>query len=153
MDFVDARSESVGKVWAAGMLSITYPHGSARIGPQDASIKSIGYSDNLAYKNTSCLFACRLLEANKYAPVFSLCGSRNVPMRTSHPSGSRLLKLSHWKSASAPGSFGPHKIIGAKPCPVVFHNKFNGSPSKRTRPGVAQGLGVSACTYSIQSDF
>ena len=110
MDFVDARSESVGKLWAAGMLSITYPHGSARIGPQDASIKSTGYSDNLAYKNTSCLSACRLLEANKYAPVFSLSGSRNVPMRTSHPSGSRLLKLIHWKSASAPGSSSPRKL-------------------------------------------
>jgi hypothetical protein len=33
----------VGKLWAAGMLSTTYPHGSARTGPQDASIKSTGY--------------------------------------------------------------------------------------------------------------
>jgi hypothetical protein len=36
----------VGKLWAAGMLSITYPHGSARIGPQDASIKSTGHPYN-----------------------------------------------------------------------------------------------------------
>jgi len=35
--FVVARSESVGKLWAAGTLSMTYPHGSARTGPQDAS--------------------------------------------------------------------------------------------------------------------
>jgi hypothetical protein len=48
-------------LWAAGMLTLIYPHGSARIGPQDASIKSIGYSNNLAYKNTSCLSVCRLL--------------------------------------------------------------------------------------------
>ena len=33
VDFVGARSESVGKLWAAGMLSTTYPHGSARTGP------------------------------------------------------------------------------------------------------------------------
>ncbi len=33
VDFVDAWSESVGKLWSAGTLTITYPHGSARIGP------------------------------------------------------------------------------------------------------------------------
>ena len=32
-----ARSESVGKLWAAKTLSMTYLHGSAWTGPQDAS--------------------------------------------------------------------------------------------------------------------
>jgi len=41
VDFVGARSESVGKLWAAGMLSTTYPHGSARTGPQGVSIKAV----------------------------------------------------------------------------------------------------------------
>ena len=31
------RPESVGKLWAAGKLSMAYPHGSARVGPQDSS--------------------------------------------------------------------------------------------------------------------
>jgi hypothetical protein len=43
-------------------------------------------------------------------------------MRASHPSGSRLLVFLKGKNISAPGSFEPQKIVGAKPCPIAFFN-------------------------------
>ncbi len=65
------------------------------------------------------LFSCCPDRYPIYAPVFSWDGSRNQPMRTSHPSGSR-----HWnfpgKSFHAPGSVEPRKSIGAKPCPMAL---------------------------------
>ena len=113
----------MGKLWSAGTLSITYPHGSARIGSQDASIKSTGYF-KIRFVADKKLFACLFVVCPKNQvnthPSSQSIGSRNAPMRTSHPSGSRHLSLPKGKDFSAPGSFEPQKIIGTKPCPMAL---------------------------------
>ncbi len=75
----------------------------------------------LAYKKLlACSFVVYPKNQVNTRPSSQSIGLRNAPMRTSHPSGSRLLSLPKGKNFSAPGSFEPQKIIGTKPCPIVL---------------------------------
>jgi len=106
----------------------------------------------LAYKKAACLFVCVVCLNNQWIGGTLLLVQWFTQRTDAHQSPIRIKAADAYplEKRQCPWLIRAPDCVGAKPCPIVFHNRFNGSPSKRTRPGVAQGFGVSACTYSEQ---
>ena len=145
-----ARSESVGKLWAAGTLSMAYPHGSARTSPQDAST-SPSVTDLIAVLTVNS-HAALLVFFVIVTPFSSLSThpssrSRDSLIKTDarqSPIRIKAAPLTRGKRA-APGSAEPQKNDRCQALSnCARHNRFCGFPWLWSRLRVAQGLGVSA---------
>jgi hypothetical protein len=124
VEFVVARSESVGKLWAAGTLSMIYPHGSARTGPQDAStnppVTSLLVVPTVNSHAALPVFHDRYpVQFAAYAPFFSFMRFAHQTDARQSPIRIKTVPLTKGKRFVPGTTLRPRKMIGAKPCPIV----------------------------------